>query len=58
MKELLLENVGSVSTLFIFILWIIIRLTPTKKDDQVIRIVFNLFAFIFPDRKKGGGKHY
>lgn len=39
------------SGLFGFI-WVIVRLTPSKKDDQILKFLQKLFNFFIPDRKK------
>ena len=58
MEEFISQHWFGLLKYFIFVVWIIYRFIPTRKDDPVIRIVFNLFTFVFPDRRKGGGKHW
>lgn len=36
---------------------IIVRLTPTKKDDTLLGFVKKFLDKFFPNRKKGGGTH-
>lgn len=35
---------------------VIVRLTPTKKDDTIFEIVKRIINIFIPNRKKGGGK--
>ena len=35
----------------------IVRLTPTKKDDNIFSVVSKILLFFVPNRKKGGGTH-
>lgn len=37
--------------------WVIVRLTPTNKDNNVFRIVVNILSVVFPNNRKGGGVH-
>lgn len=34
---------------------IVVRLTPTEKDDSILKKIVNVLFIIFPNRKKGGG---
>lgn len=34
------------------LIWVIVRLTPSEKDDQILKFLQNLFNFFIPDRKK------
>ncbi len=34
------------------LIWVIVRLTPSEKDDQILRFIQNLFNFFIPDRRK------
>jgi len=36
---------------------IVVRLTPTKKDDSILAWIMKLITALFPNRKKNGGKH-
>lgn len=36
---------------------IIVRLTPTKKDNTILGIVKKIYSFLVPNRKKDGGRH-
>ena len=58
MKQILIENWSTI--LFGVVIpasWAIVRLTPTKKDDKVMKFIVTVLNAIVPDRKKGGGKH-
>lgn len=45
-----------VPALFI-LLEAVVRITPTEKDNSLLEKVKELFDFILPNLKKGGGKH-
>lgn len=36
---------------------VIVRLTPTKKDDSILEWIYKLLSVIVPNNKSGGGKH-
>lgn len=36
---------------------VVVRLTPTKKDDSVLNWIIKIINAILPNRKKDGGKH-
>ena len=36
---------------------VIVRLTPTVKDDSVVNLIKNFIDFVVPNRKKDGGSH-
>ncbi len=35
---------------------IIVRLTPTKKDDSILNFIITIIDALFPNRRKNGGK--
>lgn len=37
---------------------IIVRLTPSKKDNSILNIAIKIIEAILPNLKKGGGKHF
>tara|TARA_R110002020_G_scaffold130201_1_gene291376 strand:- start:264 stop:461 length:198 start_codon:yes stop_codon:yes gene_type:complete len=41
----------------IIILEIVVNLTPSDKDNSILLKIKNVIAFLFPNRRKGGGKH-
>lgn len=41
----------------IIILEIVVNLTPSDKDNSILLKIKNAIAFLFPNRRKGGGKH-
>ena len=41
----------------ILILEIVVNLTPSEKDNSILLKIKNVIAFLFPNRRKGGGKH-
>ena len=41
----------------ILILEIVVNLTPSDKDNSILLKIKNVIAFLFPNRRKGGGKH-
>jgi hypothetical protein len=42
---------------FIPLLWFIVRLTPTKKDDDFVKIILSWLDAVVPNRKAAGGVH-
>jgi hypothetical protein len=36
---------------------VIVRLTPTEKDDTILGWIKSIFDVLIPNRKKGGGRH-
>lgn len=58
MIEFLKENWGTILfSVVIPLAWAVVRLTPTEKDDKILKTIVGIINFILPDRKKGGGKH-
>ena len=53
----IVANYSWIIPMIVSIAWIIVRLTPTKKDDNILRIIVKIIDVIIPDNKKGGGKH-
>ena len=51
--EILTENWKVIGLSLIPVVEIIVKLTPTEKDNSVLRWIFS----IFPNIKKGGGVH-
>ena len=41
----------------VLLLEIVVNLTPTEKDNSILLKIKNVIAFLFPTRRKGGGKH-
>jgi hypothetical protein len=41
----------------ILILEIVVNLTPSDKDNSLLLKIKNVISFLFPNRRKGGGKH-
>lgn len=56
MKQFLIENWYSLLMGLIPVVWVIVRLTPSKKDDKIWGFIVKIINAI-PDNKKGGGKH-
>nr|WP_319266081.1 hypothetical protein [uncultured Draconibacterium sp.] len=44
-------------TAFIFLLEIIVRLTPSEKDNTILSRLIALLGKLIPNMKKGGGTH-
>jgi hypothetical protein len=72
MKELIVANWASIVGALLILIWIVVRLTPTKKDDIIFNlitkvvkvllpkvwdIIKDVIGVVIPDRKKKGGKH-
>lgn len=54
----ILENQKElISALFalIGVLEIVVRLTPSEKDNSILKKITNVLFFLFPNKKKGGG---
>ena len=51
------ENWGGTILTVISGLYLVAQLTPTQKDNEVIRIVEKYVLWLLPDLKKGGGRH-
>lgn len=59
MTTLLLANWYYILIGVAIIAWQIARLTPSEKDDKVVKLVIKVLTRILtlvPDNKKGGGK--
>lgn len=57
--ELLLLNWYSILMLALFIVYLISRLTPSEKDDKIVKTVIKVLIkllTVVPDNKKGGGQ--
>ena len=54
--EFLSVHYMAILTTFACVIVLAIRLIPTSKTADVLRKILELFDFIIPDRKKGGGK--
>jgi hypothetical protein len=39
------------------ILWAVVRLTPTKKDNDILAMIIKWLGWLVPNKKKGGGTH-
>ena len=48
-------NWGSLIISFLAFCDVIVRLTPTVKDDSILSFVSKIFNYIIPNRKTGGG---
>ena len=57
--EFILSNWVAILLGLLFIAWQIARLTPSEKDDKIIKIIMKIVQStltVIPDNKKGGGK--
>lgn len=57
--EFILSNWAAILLGLLFIAWQIARLTPSEKDDKIVKILLKLVQGVLtvvPDNKKGGGK--
>ena len=57
MLKIILENWKEVIAGFLAFAEILVRLTPTEKDDSILNFLVKIFSFIVPNKKKGGGLH-
>lgn len=46
------EHWVALSTGSFGLIWVIVRLTPSTKDDQILQFIQTVFNFLIPDRKK------
>ena len=54
----ILENKAellSVVFSLIAVMEIVVRLTPSEKDNSILKKITDILFFIFPNKKKGGG---
>ena len=54
--ELLQDNLTPLILAIMALLEVVVRLTPTKKDNTVLEVVQRIISIFIPNRKKGGGK--
>jgi hypothetical protein len=60
MKQFLIDNWYCILMGCMLLAWWIARLTPSAKDDKVVRTVIKIILkalTLVPDVKKGGGRH-
>lgn len=57
MIELLKSNWIELLTALMGLIAVIVRLTPTEKDNDIFNFVKKILDFILPNFKKGGGTH-
>lgn len=57
MIEFISENWGVLLTAIIGLAEVIVRLTPSKKDNSIVALIKRIIDAIFPNRLSGGGKH-
>ena len=52
--KFILEHWQAIGSALMPIAWSIVRLTPSKKDDVILKLIVKLIEIV-PDKKKGGG---
>ncbi len=57
MLEILSQNWETITAGVVALAEIIVRLTPTQKDNSVLVVIKKILGFFIPNLKKGGGKH-
>lgn len=50
-------NIIAIVVALVPLLDIVVRLTPTKKDDTLLGLVKKFLDTFFPNKKTGGGQH-
>jgi len=55
--ELLREHAYELVSSFLAFLWVVVRLTPSKNDNDIISLLMKVINVLIPNRKKGGGRH-
>lgn len=53
--DFLLKNWGVLSLSLLTFLEVVVRLTPTEKDNSIFRILNTIISALIPNLKKGGG---
>jgi len=56
--EILIANWYAILAGALFVAWQIARLTPSEKDDKVVKVIIKIIIKILtlvPDKRKGGG---
>ena len=51
------DNIEVIVWSLIGFITVIVRLTPTKKDDDILNWIVKILNVIIPNRKAGGGTH-
>lgn len=46
------EHWGSLIWGVFALIWVIVRLTPSTKDDQILKFIEKVLQYFIPDRKK------
>ena len=57
MMEFIKEHWHPLTEGLIGLTWIIVRLTPTQKDNNIFTVVVNILGVVFPNNRRGGGVH-
>lgn len=50
--KFIIENYGTIIWGLVAFAWIIVRLTPSTKDDKILQFIVTILNFFIPDRKK------
>jgi len=50
--EFIKEHWAALSSGSFGLIWVIVRLTPSTKDDKILKFLQKVFNFFIPDRKK------
>jgi len=50
--KFIIEHYGAIIWGLVALAWVIVRLTPTTKDDRILQFIVTILNFIIPDRKK------
>jgi len=51
------DNYIAILFAFLAFVEVIVRLTPTKKDDSILSFIMNIINAIFPNKSSDGGTH-
>jgi len=54
--EIITENLWEIITAALLIFELIVRLTPTTKDNSIYNLVKRIVDALIPNKKNGGGK--
>lgn len=57
MEKFLLSHIEEIIGGILAFAWVVVRLTPSKKDNDILSVIAKIINIFLPNRKKGGGTH-
>lgn len=55
--DIITENIYEIIGVALIAFELIVRLTPTEKDNSIYNLVKRIVDALIPNKKNGGGKH-